>query len=234
MKKRTLVLLLCLALVTLVAVDESFASQARGVFNSLTQWLGETLGLPQSKPEALSVQLESTSTGVLTPSNYPQDEFDWACATTGTALKSTWAENTAREGAYVRICIAVKEVEVLHLRQEGDDSAYRTCVRQHVDIGGEKFTIYTYDYRAELLPGEKTPVILHRAALAKETTNAHIQQLGDDFVMAQSFAIQASAFKQLDEQGNAIPKEDVTTPPMKPETALDMALGSMETFNPFN
>lgn len=234
MKKRTIVLLLCLALVTIVAVDDTFASQARGVFKSLTEWLGETLGLPKSQPDALEVSLQSTSTGVLTPSNYPQDEFDWAYAATGTAVKTTWAENTAREGAYVRICIAVKEVDVLHVRPEGDDSAYLTYVREHVDIGGEKFTLYTYDYRTELLPGQTTPEILHRAALAKETTNAHIQQLGNDFVQAQSFAIQASAFQMLDESGNQIAESDTSTSPMKPETALNMALGSIETFNPFN
>lgn len=234
MKKRTLVLLLCLALASVLAVDETLAQQASGLFRSLTHWLGDTLGIPQASPAELRVELESTSQGVLTPSHYPQDDFDWAQVGSGTALKTTWAHNAATEGAYVRICIAVKEVDVLHVRQEGDVSAYRTHVRKNVDVGGEKFTLYTYDYTAELLPGKTTPVITHRAALAKETTNAHIQQLGDDFVMAQSFAIQASAFKHLDDAGNPIPEDDQTTPPMRPETALDGALGPIADFNPFN
>ena len=47
-------------------------------------------------------------------------------------------------------------------------------------------------------------------------------------------AEQAKVLAKLDEQGKQIPDGDTTTPPMKPETALNSALGDRTTVNPFN
>ena len=231
MKKRTLALLLCIALVTLVAVNDTLAAEVVGAFNKLTDLLGDVLGNPSADPAALDVQIVSSTDGVLTPAHYA-DAFAWEKVTP--VQKTTCVQNVQSEAAFVRICIAVKQAECLKFRLAEVPEGYAVAQEKTITIGGKAFTLYTFDYQQKLAQNSSTPVITMDFALTKETTNEHLAALGTDFVQVRSFAIQASAFAKLDEAGNQIAKDDTTTQPMKPEIALQHALGDMESFNPFN
>lgn len=230
MKKRTLVLLLCMALAALVAVNDTLATEVVGVFNKLTNLLGDVLGNPTADPAALDVQIISNTDGVLSSAHY-EGGFAWEKVTP--VHKTTCVQNMQAEAAYVRICIAVKKADCLKYRLAGVPTGYIKAEKQ-IAIGGEDFMLYTFDYNQQLKRGSRTPVITMDFALTKETTNEHVAALGTDFVQIKSFAIQASAFARLDENGNQIAKDDKTTQPMKPETALQYALGDIKAFNPFN
>lgn len=225
MKKKGLVLLVCLALVAIVGINDTMANSVQGWFKDLSAWLGDALGKPDANPQALNVELVSSTDGVLMPSHY-EDAFAWEKVMPVT--KTTYAHNIAEEAAFVRICISVKEDAVLKYRPPVGQGYVTAAIPQ------SGYTLYTFDYAATLAAGAKTPDITMQVALAKETNNDDLARIGTDFIKVSSFAIQASAFARLDENGSKIPDDDTTTPPMKPETALKNALGDMATFNPFN
>lgn len=230
MKKKGLVLLVCLALVAIVGVNDTMANSVQGWFKDLSAWLGDALGKPDVNPQSLDVELVSAADGVLIPSHYA-DPFAWEKVNPVT--HTTYVQNVADEAAFVeaafvRICIAVKEDSVLKYQPPvGQGYVTRT-------ISQKGYTVYTFDYADTLAAGAKTPDITMQVALTKETDNEALARIGTDFIKVQSFAIQASAFAKLDEQGKQIPDGDTTTPSMKPETALNSALGDRATFNPFN
>ena len=225
MKKKGLVLLVCLALVAIVGVNDTMANSVQGWFKDLSTWLGGALGKPDVNPQSLDVELVSAANGVLIPSHYA-DPFDWEKVNPVT--HTTYVQNVADEAAFVRICIAVKEDAVLKYQLPvGQGYVTRT-------ISQKGYTVYTFDYADKLASGAKTPDITMQVALTKETDSEDLARIGTDFIKVQSFAIQASAFAKLDEQGKQIPDGDTTTPSMKPETALNSALGDRATFNPFN
>ena len=225
MKKKGLVLLVCLALVAIVGVNDTMANSVQGWFKDLSAWLGDALGKPDVNPQSLDVELVSAADGVLIPSHY-EDTFAWEKVNSVT--HTTYVQNVADEAAFVRICIAVKEDAVLKYQPPvGQGYVTRT-------ISQKGYTVYTFDYADKLASGAKTPDITMQVALTKETDNEDLARIGTDFIKVQSFAIQASAFAKLDEQGKQIPDGDTTTPSMKPETALNSALGDRATFNPFN
>ena len=225
MKKKGLVLLVCLALVAIVGVNDTMANSVQGWFKDLSAWLGDALGKPDVNPQSLDVELVSAADGVLIPSHY-EDPFAWEKVNPVT--QTTYVQNVADEATFVRICIAVKEDAVLKY-QLPVGRGYVTAT-----IPQEGYTVYTFDYADTLAAGAKTPDITMQVALTKETDNEDLARIGTDFIKVQSFAIQASAFAKLDEQGKQIPDGDTTTPPMKPETALNSALGDRTTFSPFN
>lgn len=223
MKKKGLVLLVCLALVAIVGVNDTMANSVQGWFKDLSAWLKGD-GLPTTGA-TLQVELVSAADGVLIPSHY-EDPFAWEKVNPVT--HTTYVQNVADEAAFVRICIAVKEDAVLKYQPPvGQGYVTRT-------IPQKGYTVYTFDYADTLAAGAKTPDITMQVALTKETDNEDLARIGTDFIKVQSFAIQASAFAKLDEQGKQIPDGDTTTLPMKPETALNSALGDRATFNPFN
>ena len=225
MKKKGLVLLVCLALVAIVGVNDTMANSVQGWFKDLSAWLGDALGKPDVNPQSLDVELVSAADGVLIPSYY-EEPFAWEKVNPVT--HTTYVQNVADEAAFVRICIAVKEDAVLkHQPPVGQGYVART-------IPQKGYIVYTFDYADKLASGTKTPDITMQVALTKETDNEDLARIGTDFIKVQSFAIQASAFAKLDEQGKQIPDGDTTTPPMKPETALNSALGDRTTFSPFN
>lgn len=223
MKKRALVLLVCVALAALVAVNDTLATAVQGWFNTV-------FGNAPTTGDALDVEIVSSTTGVLTPAHYA-DGFAWSKVTP--VQKTTCVRNVQEEAAFVRICIAVKQADCLKARLPAVPEGYINAEKQ-IAIGGAAFTLYTFDYQQQLTQGSSSPAITMDFALTKETTNEHLAALGTDFVQVKSFAIQASAFAKLDENGNQIANDDTTTQPMKPETALQHALGDINTFNPFN
>ncbi len=231
MKKRTLVLLLCLAMVSILAVDGTFAQQASGLFKSLTGWLGDTLGIPSADPAQLDVEIITGTSGILTPAHY-EGAFTWQKAGNAVVHKNTCVKNVQTETAFVRLCIAVKTADCLQMQLQSVPADYAMAT-QSIRIAGEPFTLYTFDYTKALAMNEETPQILMDFALVKETTNEDLAALGNDFVQIQSYAVQASAFQQLDEYGNKIPENDTDTPSMSPGTALNSALGPIDRFNPF-
>lgn len=224
MKKKGLVLLVCLALVAIVGVNDTMANSVQGWFKDLSAWLGDALGKPAANPRALQVELVTSTDSVLIPSHYTGD-FAWEKVKPAT--KTTYAQNVADEAAFVRICIAVKEDAVLKYRPPVGLGYVTATIPQN------GYTLYTFDYADTLAAGAKTPDITMQVALAKETDNDDLARIGTDFIKVSSFAIQASAFAKLDENGEKIPDDDTTTPPMRPETALKNAVGPMESFNPF-
>ena len=225
MKKKGLVLLVCLALVAIVGVNDTMANSVQGWFKDLSAWLGDALGKPDVNPQSLDVELVSAADGVLIPSHY-EDPFAWEKVNPVT--QTTYVQNVADEATFVRICIAVPEDAVLKYPLPVGRGYVTATIPQ------EGYTVYTFDYADTLAAGAKTPDITMQVALTKETDNEDLARIGTDFIKVQSFAIQASAFAKLDEQGKQIPDGDTTTPPMKPETALNSALGDRTTFSPFN
>ena len=236
MKKRTLALLLCIALVTLVAVNDTLATEVGNIFKTIVDSLGNVLDVPTADKTQLDVDLISTTDGVLIPAHYDGD-FSWDKVSGVVAHKYTSVQNTKAEAAYVRICIAVREADCLKFRlaavPEGNDG-YDFDPPQNITISGKAFTLYTFDYQQLLTQGSSTPVITVDFALIKDTDNDDLAALGTDFVQVKSFAIQADAFVQMDEQGKQL--RDANNQPvlMSASDALEMALGSIATFNPFN
>lgn len=231
MRKRSLVLLICLALVLLVAVNNTLATTVQGWFNDLTDLL--TDGTPTTG-DALKVDIVSNSDGVLNPAHY-DGVFAWEKAGNAIVRKMTCAKNTAQEAAFVRICIAVKNAPgVLYYRMQVSDTAYKQHIDTTCKIGNESFTLYTFDYKQKLEQGDSTPNIAMDFALDKKTTNEDLTALGGDFVRVQSFAIQADAFVQKDKNGNVVKDSNNQPILMDAVLALKYALGSIESFNPFN
>ncbi len=224
MKKKGLVLLVCLALVAIVGVNDTMANSVQGWFKDLSAWLGDALGKPDVNPQSLDVELVSAADGVLIPSHYA-DPFAWEKVNPVT--HTTYVQNVADEAAFVRICIAVKEDAVLKY-QLPVGRGYVTAT-----IPQKGYTVYTFDYANKLASSEKTPDITMQVALAKETDNDDLARIGTDFIKVSSFAIQASAFAKLDENGEKITEQSEDKTPMSPQTALNGALGDRASFNPF-
>ena len=219
MKKKSLILLLCLALVVTLAVNGTFAQELQNVVDSVVQYFRNVAGLePPTTSADFQVKLVSSSSGVLTPA--------------GSVDTEVCVQNAAKEDAYVRLCIAVKQSDKLTFQLANVDSAY-SLTTATVTIAKEAFTLYTLDYKTALAAGASTPKIKLTAALDSSTTNEDIEALGSDFLRMQTFAIQASAFMQLDENGNKITAESTDKTPMSPLTALQTAMGAASIFNPF-
>ena len=232
MKKRTLALLLCIALVTLVAVNDTLATEVGNVFKNIVDSLGKVLDVPTADKTQLDVKLVSTTDGVLTPAHYDGD-FSWEKVSGAVAHKYTSVQNTEEKAAFVRICIAVREADCLQFRLAAVPEGYDRAEKE-ITIGGKAFTLYTFDYQQQLTQGSSTPVITMDFALTKDTDNDDLAALGTDFVQVKSFAIQADAFVQTDAQGKQL--RDANNQPvlMSASEALEMALGSIANFNPFN
>lgn len=228
MKKKGLILLVCLALVSTLAVNGTFATELGNIFKDLTEWLGENLGKPATDANTLDVKLVSESTGILAPSHYAEDIFSWDKAS-GIVEHETHVENLKDESAYVRICIAVRKMEgILYARVQlaEDFTAFPTKNQKLpiVTIQGKEFYLYTFDYNAAVTKEKPSSTIEMAFALDKNTTNEDIVDLGEDFIQVQSFAIQADVFKKTE---NGEEKQ------MSATEALTEALGSINEFNPY-
>lgn len=220
MKKKAIVFLLCLALVSVLAVNGTLASTMQGVFNTVA---GIVRPAPTNNPTQFNVTLVSGSTGMLTPAHYDGEDFDWD-EITGAVPHTTYVRNDARsQAAYVRITIAVKKKDVLRYTEPAMSTAsladYVTN-KDIIEIEDEDYILYTFDYTKPLAAGGTTPVISMNFALTKETTNADLEALGPKFVRVNSFAIQASDFVKNND-------------PMSATEALNAALGDISEFNPY-
>lgn len=220
MKKKAIVFLLCLALVSVLAVNGTLASTMQGVFNTVA---GILRPAPTNIPEDFNVTLVSGSTGMLTPAHYDGEDFDWD-KITGAVPHTTYVRNDASQAAYVRITIAVKKKDVLRYTEPAMSTAaladYITR-KKEITIEGDKYLLYTFDYTKPLAAGGTTPVISMNFALTKETTNADLEALGPKFVRVNSFAIRANDF--VKNNGS-----------MSATDALNAALGDIGDFNPYN
>lgn len=226
MSKKVMLVLLSVALVTIIAVNETLANEVAGAVKNLFKAITGLVEGPTSNADAFEVEIISTSDKVLAPSNYSGDELDFATASS-VVTSTTCVVNKRQADAYVRICIAMKKDEVLRHQGPGFDSgAY--LLSSTTDLDG--YTLYVLDYQGVLAGGQSTPPITMKAALTKETDNEDMARLGDSVMQVEAFAIEKAAFDHLNTNGETRkPDEEAPTPAQ----ALTMALGDISTFNPF-
>lgn len=268
MKKKGIIVAVCLILVGLFAVNGTLAQGIEGLFRTIfgtneaevdtTQLDVELVYQKHVVDNAGNVSFETvTDLPMLYPAHYPEN-YTWTTksvpigndvyqlwddkAVTGVVDKFVSVRNVAEKAAFVRIYIAVKNDATaqeylkvnIGLSNAGDDK-YITAVHQNdITIGGAAYKLYAFDYKEKLSPNAVTPPITLQVAVDKRANNAELAALGNEFLQIHALAIESDAFANYDENGNLI-NENNPNPgtPMSPTTALEMAIGDLDTHNPY-
>ena len=229
MKKKALLLLASLALVTTLAVNGTLAQELREIAQSVKEFFQDVTGIDKHTPaEGLNVRVVSGSGNqILAPSHYSEEVFPGVDKVNGAVTNTTYVLNNCDKDVYVRISIYVKNDPILKHNPPTTTGNYIADKVAETD----NYYVYNFDYKVEL-PGKntnttpKTEDISLKVALIKEATNADMAKLGEDFVQVKAFAIEADAFVKKDANDQLVQMTAIE--------ALDAALGDRATFNPFN
>lgn len=230
MKKKGLILLLCLALVSVLAVNGTFAQEAETLFKNLVQTLGEVFGMPEKDESKLRIEILTSENPVLLPANYPGElPQNWE-SLPGTVMQTISAVNrsTVSEefdgSAYVCLAVAVKQHGLLHTMLMAEPG-YTALASRPIQIGGEAFNMVVFCYDSKLAANAELPRITLKMLLEKTADNTDMAALGANCVQVKALAVDTRPFDPAVNQQ--------ITKVYTPFEALDEALG-LSTFNPFN
>ena len=229
MKKKALLLLASLALVTTLAVNGTLAQELREIAQSVKEFFLDVTRIDSPTPaEGLDVKVVSGSGDqTLAPSHYSEKVFPGVDKVKGAVTNTTYVQNNCNKDVYVRISIYVKNDPVLKHNAPTTTGPYMAGTV----VITNNYYVYNFDYTAEL-PGKtestipKTEDIYLKVALIKEATNTDMAKLGEGFVQVKAFAIEADAFVKKDANNQPVQ--------MSATEALNAALGDINSFNPFN
>lgn len=235
MKKKVLFLLASLALVTTLAVNGTFAQELLNLAENVIAIFIPVAGNSPTQGDEQTFQIEVCSSGdrILAPSHYSDESFPGfdEKKVSGIVTNTTYTKNKTSKAAYVRICIYVKDDPNHRLRHSAPVAEKVNDFTSAAKVDGNGYTLYNFDYLNTLAGNDKTSNILMKVALTKETTNEDLTNLGEDFIKVQTFAIAAESFQNIDKDGTGV--TDSTTK-ASPHEALTLALGPIDSFNPFN
>lgn len=254
MRKRTLLVLVCLAMVCMVAVNGTLAQEIGKTFQNVVGFVTGLFGAPEADAERLQVQLtyQKRSGNQLVPLNetpvlYPAGTvpgFSWDDRVDvqldgrtyklwddtrlfGAMDKFTSVTNTRAEAAYLRVAFAVKK----------NDAVSRLV---HINFNDDTSAFDVSDWTDITIDGQPYAMIVYtyRGALAQgESTPPMLLQVAiDSSATNADFAAIGNDFLQINAmavQASAFTKkvgeEEV---PMTYAEALDAAL-PLDSFTPF-
>lgn len=230
MKKKGLILGLCLALVSVLAVNGTFALEAEKLFKNLVHTLGEAFGVPTEDESKLRIEILTSENPLLLPAGYPGElPADWETLN-GTVTQRISAVNksTVSEdfdgSAYVVLAVAVKQHDLLHTKLTAENGLTALAPRK-IHIGGETFDMVVFCYDGKLPVNAELPRITLKMLLEKTADNTDMAELGTNCVQVKALAVDTRPFDPAVNQQ--------LTKVYTPFEALDEALG-LNTFNPFN
>lgn len=255
MKKRTLLVLVCLAMVCMVAVNGTLAQEIEKTFQNVVGFVSGLFGAPEADTELLEVKLsyqkrsgsalvEMNESPVLYPSTYPAD-FSWdqlVDVTIGGYTYRLWDDrklrgamdkftsvtNVRTEDAYLRVAFAVKK----------NAAADRVV---HVNFNEDLSAFDITDWRDVTIDGQayRMKIFTYRKALkAGESTPPMLLQVAiDSSATNEDFTAIGNDFLRVNAM--AIQAGAFTTEvngekvQMSYQEALDMAL-PLDTITPFH
>jgi len=234
MKKKVLFLLASLALVTTLAVNGTFAQELLNLAENVIAIFKPVAGnSSQSDEQAFQIEVCSSGDRILAPSHYSDESFPGfdEKKVSGIVTNTTYTKNKTSKAAYVRICIYVKDDPNHRLQHSAPVAEKVNDFSSAAIVDGNGYTLYNFDYLNTLAGSATTSNILMKVALTKETTNEDLANMGKDFIKVQAFAIAAESFQNIDKEGNVVTE---TNKKATPHEALTLALGPIDSFNPFN
>lgn len=250
MKKKALLLLASLALVTTLAVNGTLAQTLAKAIDGFFEWVNGELAQRNTSELAVSLvtrDKSGTSTEnnkpMLYPAHYTQQSLSptkvqrsgytynlWNTReVTGIAEQFVSVKNIAKKDAYLLIAIAVKDddnaKQILrsNISVPGENEAVFTMLPPtSVTINNSQYTMQVYLYNDSLVQGTESPAIAVQMAITKDAGNEQMARLGHDFLQIKVVAIEADAFKTDDGVR------------LGAVSALKQAIDLDNNFNPFN
>jgi len=208
MKKKTMLLAVCLILAGLLAVNGTFASE-------FGKWFQTVVGLldpaPEENAEAFRVSL-NTPTGEQMQLN-PGSTIDYAVTASNLSEEAT---------AYFRVAVALQTAAFDHITIERNEDDYIwTDGWSDIKIGTDDYKLIVGTYPQELRAGPPpSPAAIERVSMASVLTNEQLAAIRPDFLKMKVLAIKKEDFVVDGKQ-------------LEAEDALDMALPIVPNFNPF-
>ena len=250
MKKKALLLLASLALVTTLAVNGTLAQTLAKAIDGFFEWVNGELAQRNTSELAVSLvtrDKSGTSTEnnkpMLYPAHYTQQSLSptkvqrsgytynlWNTREViGIAEQFVSVKNIAKKNAYLLIAIAVKDddnaKQILrsNISVPGENEAVFTMLPPtSVTINNSQYTMQVYLYNDSLVQGTESPAIAVQMAITKDAGNEQMARLGHDFLQIKVVAIEADAFKTDDGVR------------LGAVSALKQAIDLDNNFNPFN
>lgn len=230
MKKKGLILVLCLALVSVLAVNGTFAQEAENLFKNLVHTLGEAFGVPVTDEGKLRIEIKTSENPLLLPAGYPGElPADWenlkgTVSQTISAVNKSTSSEEFDGSAFVCLAVAVKQHELLHTKLMAEPG-YTALASRPIQIGGEAFNMVVFCYDSKLAVNAELPRITLKLLLEKTADNTDMAELGANCVQVKALAVDTRPFDPAVNQQ--------ITKAYTPFEALNEALG-LNTFNPFN
>lgn len=251
MKKKALLLLASLALVTTLAVNGTLAQTLAKAIDGFFELVNGEWAQRDTSELAVSLvtrDKSGTSTEnnkpMLYPAHYTQQSLSptkvkvqrsdytynlWNTReVTGIAEQFVSVKNIAEKDAYLLIAIAVKDddnaKQILrsNISVPGENEAVFTMLPPtSVTINNSQYTMQVYLYNDSLVQGTESPAIAVQMAITKDAGNEQMARLGHDFLQIKVVAIDADAFKTDGVRLGAV-------------SALKQAIDLDNNFNPFN
>ena len=215
--KKAILLALCLVLVGMLAVDDTFAADFTQLVNNTFSFVFQTIeGLinpaPTVCPADFDIELVYTDSAgnPLTASTPPQlmpgstvDRF------------AAVANRSAANSAYFCMAMAVQaDVEQL-LTIEVNTTDYTWSDWMDITIGGVSYKMKLATYNSALEAQQQSPAALQRVSLSVQATTADLMRFRDDFLQLQVLVIDTAEFST------------------SPADALEAALQITSTNHPF-
>lgn len=245
MKKKAMILAVCLALVGMLAVNGTLAQTVEGIFQTITTALGIANPNPERDETQLDVSLVShyRQGGQLVQGSTSQSlvpmAHDWetkVATTVGGATYQLWdaaaldkftavANHSPEKDAYFRIAFAV-DANIFDKLQLNFNTTEGSFVWEEdwrdVTIGSRPFKMMVVTCTEALEPGAVSPPALLQVAMDKSATNEDYARIGSDFLQVKVMAVDADALV-TDEQ------------PLRPsaEDTLNATVPLNDGFNPF-
>ena len=243
MKKKAMILAVCLALVGMLAVNGTLAQTVEDIFQTITTALG--LEAPERDETKLDVSLVShyRQGGQLVQGSTSQSlvpmahNWDVKVATTvGGAAYQLWdaaaidkftavANRSPQKDAYFRIAFAVDANIYCKLKLNfTDDTCYFWSDWVDISIGGRPFKMIVATYTQALEHGQVSPPSLLQVAMDKSATNEDYAKISNDFLQIKVVAVDADTLTQ-EVNGVQVRSGAIDT--------LDATVPLREGFNPF-
>jgi len=223
--KKVFLLVLCLALAGLLAVNGTFAlpnaDEVSEWFQDLRHLIGEALGLPTADKTQFDVSLVYSDNGQ-TAALMPGDNLRHSVAV---------ANGSESSPAYFRIAIAVQESAWNHMTVQASGDRYAWLDEwRDIEIGDRSFKMMIATCKDELPVGETSAAVQLDVSMDLSITTEQMEQIDADFLQIQVLAVDANAFEDAKTSGKIIAAYDQTWA----EAVLDQALPiDSAEFNPF-
>ena len=246
MRKKAIIVVVCLALVGFLAVNGTLAQELENIFSTIADMVK---GNPESNETLLNVVLlnedrngNPVSDMTLYPAHYA-DDYDWVPEPTSVNAVTHYLWNStqvngaldkfvrvknasAGEGAkdaYFRLAFAVDAQIFSKLKlnfNRSEDYCWENDWRD-ITIDGRPYKMIIATYQSALTPGDISSPALLQVALTSDVRNADLDNVDQHFLRAMVMAVDADT---LTGEGDSRPSATET---------LNQTVPITNTFNPF-